>query len=409
MNIVLFVLDTFSATHLPELGYLRETIPDLRKFLQKEGFAFFHNAFSTSCWTSPAHASLFTGLYPSQHGVNEVDLRLGDEFYLLAEVLKEGGYKTVGISSNGLIIRELGFSRGFSQFIQLDRWEVFLRPESFKKFKKLQGEKGKWKFIPYWIWRERSLREPVLFLLGVAHRFAKHRLGIGSTVVRNSVPFTRRAFSLARRVFREMDGFFLFVNIMETHHRYTPPKPYRGTWSKGKMGKWERIPPRRHYTKARFPQEVINHLRDLYDEEILFTQALVKEFLEYAKEERKKFSNTLWIITSDHGEAFGEGGHLEHVVSMEDANLRIPLWIKLPGKSNPEVIDNLVQINDLYSLILEVSESPFPVPQTSINPFSGRRTEALAEIPRLDYLVSLIKEPGEFSFRKRRIIRKEDL
>lgn len=409
VNVVLFVLDTLSAIHLPELGYPRDTVPELREFLQKEGFVFFGNTFSTSCWTSPAHASIFTGLYPSQHGVNEVELKLGEEHYVMAEVLKEAGFDTIGISSNGLIIKELGFSRGFNHFIQLDRWEIFLRPESFKKFKKLQMEVGKWKFIPLWTWREKSLKEPFVFLTGAVTRFLKHKLGIGSTVVRNSKPFTEKAFSLAKKIYREREGFFLFVNIMETHHRYRPPSPYRGTWSNGKMGKWEKIPPRRHYTKGRFPQRVIEHLRDLYDEEILFTQHLLAEFLREAKRDEGKFSRTLWIITSDHGEAFGEGGHLEHMVSLEDSNLRVPLWVKLPGMSRVEMREDLVQLNDLYSLVLEATGSPFPVPKTSLNPFSGKREIALAEIPRLDYIVSLIKEPEDFSLAPRRIIRKEDL
>ncbi len=409
MNIVLFVLDTLSAIHLPELGYPRDTVPELRGFLEKEGFVFFRNAFSPSCWTSPAHASIFTGLYPSQHGVNEVELKLGKEHYVMAEVLKEAGFDTIGISSNGLIIKELGFSRGFNHFVQLDRWEIFTRPESFKKFKRITLEKGKWKILPYWIWKERSLREPLHFLISATHRFIKHKIGISSTVIRNSKPFTEKAFSLARKIYQETEGFFLFVNIMETHHRYRPPSPYRGTWSRGKMGKWERIPPRRHYTKGRFPQRVIEHLKDLYDEEILFTQHLLTEFLREAKRDEKKFSRTLWIITSDHGEAFGEGGHLEHMVSLEDANLRVPLWIKLPGRTRAEVREDLVQLNDLYSLVLEATESPFPVPKTSVNPFSGERDFALAEIPRLDYITSLIKKPEDFSLMGKRIIRREDL
>ncbi len=409
MNVILIVLDTFSALHLPEMGYSRDTIPELRRFLQEEGFVFFRNAFSTSCWTSPAHASIFTGLYPSQHGVNEVELKLGKQYYVMAEVLKEAGFDTIGISSNGLIIKELGFSRGFNHFIQLDRWEIFARPESFQKFKRIILQKGRWKIFPYWIWKEKSIREPLLFLISATYRFIKYKMGIGSTVVRNSKPFTEKAFSLARKVYRESERFFLFVNIMEIHHRYRPPRPYRGTWSRAKMGKWEKIPPRKHYTKGRFPQRVIEHLRDLYDEEILFTQHLLAEFLREAKRDGKKFSRTLWIITSDHGEAFGEGGHLEHMVSLEDANLRVPLWIKLPGRARAEEKEDLVQLNDLYALVLEATESPFPVPKTSVNPFSGKRDFALAEIPRLDYMSSLIKRPEDFSLAPKRIIQKEDL
>ncbi len=406
MNVVLIILDTLSALHLPELGYFRNTVPHLRPFLEREGFTFFKNAYSTSCWTAPAHASLFTGLYPSEHGVNEVDLKLGEDFYTLAEILSSGGFKTIGISCNGLIIRELGFARGFSHFVQMDRWEIFLRPESFKKFKQLASHWGNFKAIPYWVWKEKSLKEPFEFLLSASYRFLKHKLGIGSTVVRNSRPYTEKAFQLAKNAYRQEERFFLFLNIMETHHRYSPPKPFRGRWSRGRMSRWERTPPRRHYTKGRFPQEVIAHLRDLYDEEILFTEKALYEFLSFAKEDKRKFDSTLWIITSDHGEAFGEGGHMEHMVSLEDANIRIPLWVKLPGHGVFEVRDDLVQINDIFPLVLEAVESPFPYPLSSIPPWSGERKEALAEIPRLDYLASLIKNPQDFRLEAKRIIKK---
>ncbi len=406
MNVVLIVLDTLSALHLPQWGYSRNTLPQLSPLLEKEGFVLFKNAYSTSCWTAPAHASIFTGLYPSEHGVNEVDIRLGEDFYTLAEVLSLGGFKTIGISCNGLIIKELGFSRGFSHYVQMSRWEIFLRARSFKKFKEMALENGRLKAIPMWIWKEKSLKEPLQFLLSVFFRTLKHKLGIGPSVVRYSKPYTEKAFELAKKVYSQEEKFFLFLNIMEVHHRYTPPRPFRGTWSRGTMGKWEKRPPRKHYTRERFPREVVDHLRDLYDEEILFTQKVLADFLAFAKEDREKFDSTLWIITSDHGEAFGEGGHMEHMVSLEDPNIRVPLWVKLPGRGGFEEREDLVQVNDLFPLILDVVESPFPHPLSSVSPWKGERREAVAEIPRLDYLVSLIKNPEDFHLVPRRIIKK---
>ena len=66
-NLVLIVLDTVSAHHLALYGYSRVTTPGLDAFVRKNAIQF-TQARSVSSWTLPSHASIFTGLYPSEHG-----------------------------------------------------------------------------------------------------------------------------------------------------------------------------------------------------------------------------------------------------------------------------------------------------------------------------------------------------
>lgn len=128
-NVVVVLIDTMRADHLPFYGYARNTAPFMATLAARG--AVFENAFSASTWTAPAAASLFTGLYPPQHGVvtgliatrrlqkkdPTVQInRLPEGLTTLGEVLKQAGYRTFGVSNNANIRGELGFAQGFDRF-----------------------------------------------------------------------------------------------------------------------------------------------------------------------------------------------------------------------------------------------------------------------------------------------------
>ena len=128
-NVVVIVIDTLRSDHLPFYGYKKNTAPFLLELSKKS--VVFENAFSASSWTSPGTASIFTSLYPYQHGVLmgllaiqmaqkiNPDLkvnRIPDEIKTMPEVLKEAGYRTYGISDNLNIGKLQGFTQGFDKF-----------------------------------------------------------------------------------------------------------------------------------------------------------------------------------------------------------------------------------------------------------------------------------------------------
>ncbi len=133
-NVVLVLIDTLRPDHLGFHGYGRESAPFLGE-LAAAGTVF-DNAYSTSCWTAPSTASLFTGLYPPEHGVeigffankrqqkrlaegeaSSMTLRrLPAQRATLPELFQANGYRTLGITTNFNIGSKLGFDRGFDQF-----------------------------------------------------------------------------------------------------------------------------------------------------------------------------------------------------------------------------------------------------------------------------------------------------
>lgn len=132
-NVVVVVVDTLRADRLPFMGADEVQAPFLAELASRS--VVFERCWSTSSWTAPSTASLFTGVYPNQHGVEtgvhvtskaskwENELRLHQlprRMETLPEWLGTLGYRTFGVSDNPNISPRLGFERGFGQFTHFD-------------------------------------------------------------------------------------------------------------------------------------------------------------------------------------------------------------------------------------------------------------------------------------------------
>jgi arylsulfatase A-like enzyme len=132
--VVLVVIDALRADHLPAYGYGRDTAPFLAR-LAGEGVVF-ERAYSTATWTAPAMASLFTAVYPTQHGVlTGLNARLRLErkgvapalsgipadLETLPEAMKRAGYATFGVADNFNVGATLGFAAGFDELVSFRR------------------------------------------------------------------------------------------------------------------------------------------------------------------------------------------------------------------------------------------------------------------------------------------------
>ena len=129
-NIVLILVDALRRDHLPFYGYETQTAPFLGQVAARS--AVFEHAYSTSAWTPPAAASLFTSLYPIQHGVLRGLLlaqrierlsgvrvqvnRLPLSAETIPEALRRSGYRTFAVTENPNLSVEMGFDQGFSSF-----------------------------------------------------------------------------------------------------------------------------------------------------------------------------------------------------------------------------------------------------------------------------------------------------
>jgi len=156
-NVVLIVIDALRADHLPFYGYEKNTAPFLWE-LSKKGIVF-ENTFSASSWTSPGTASIFTSMYPFQHGVlmgllahrqalkNNPNLkidRIPQEVTTIPEVMKNHGYQTFGVADNLNVGKKQGFTQGFDQFKTYMYKKAPKVNETVKKWKKQLMSNGKY-------------------------------------------------------------------------------------------------------------------------------------------------------------------------------------------------------------------------------------------------------------------------
>ena len=110
-NVVLIVMDTARADRLSVYGYPHSTSPHLGALAVES--TLYLNAYSTSSWTSPSHASLFSGLHPRAHGVTQEFWSTSNDVTTLAEILRDHGYRTAATVGNGMLSRYFGFDQGF--------------------------------------------------------------------------------------------------------------------------------------------------------------------------------------------------------------------------------------------------------------------------------------------------------
>ncbi len=113
-NVLFVVMDTVRKDHLGPYGYQRDTTPGLDAFAEEA--TVFENAVAPAPWTLPVHASMFTGMYPSQHGANQENPYL-EGATTLAQSLSAEGHDTACYSSHAWITPYTHLTDGFD-----DRW-----------------------------------------------------------------------------------------------------------------------------------------------------------------------------------------------------------------------------------------------------------------------------------------------
>lgn len=287
--------------------------------------------FSTSCWTAPAHASIFTGLDSDVHGTGWESSALDRRFRTLAERFRDAGYRTGGFSSNAWITPELGYDRGFDRFenAAVERkprrpWPLHLFPRWFGRFDAslLYEDKG-----------GMSVASETLRFLGEEP--------------------TRPAF--------------VFANLLESHLPYRPPERWMRRleapgWNRNDLDRVDLTPFRDLQPGgARTPRE-IDGLRRLYSAAVAYDDDLVGRILG-GLEAAGRLDRTIVAVVSDHGENVGEHLALDHQLGLWDSLLRVPLVIRFPATLPPgEAEPRMASLSDLPGALLHLAgiESDLP-------------------------------------------------
>lgn len=322
-NIVLIVLDTVRADHMSCYGYEWNTTPVMTELATTA--TLYTRARATSPWTLPSHASLFTGLYPHEHGAHTVWIGLpggtGPEVPLaihkglidnvrplqpgrptLAEVLARAGYRTAAIGANTAYLdTRFGLARGF---------------ETYDMQRTLHG--GLNRRVAAWLDRD------------------------------------------------DQRPFFLFLNYMDAHTPYNnapvpglldrDPPPNTGTFM-------DKLYAHVLSPSSLVPERALATLTDQYDLGIANLDIGIGHLIKLFRT-RGLYDDLLLIITSDHGEYLGEHQLIEHSKDVYEPVMNVPLLVKTPRQRHGVVDDTPISLVHVAPLILRhvagADTSPFP-------------------------------------------------
>ena len=221
-NIIVILMDAAGAKRCSVYGHQRDTTPGLSR-IAAEGTLYKH-CFAPAPWTIPSHASLFSGLYASEHGCDEKSLQLPEMVYSLPEILQQRGYHTVAISSNSLVT----FRRGFDVFYEMDTISYsedyhINRIEMMFAKKSINSEFGRFKYLLQYIWEKKCFH---FLIINILDRLYRNNF---VNIFNNSSKATKKSFDICKYLLkkhRNKNPLFIFVNVMETHWKYNPPPEY---------------------------------------------------------------------------------------------------------------------------------------------------------------------------------------
>jgi arylsulfatase A-like enzyme len=325
-NLLLIILDTVRAFNLSLYGHERPTTPQLERWSSHA--TVFERALAPSSWTLPSHSGMFTGRWQTELSVL-FTRRLDGTYPTLAEALRDAGYATGGFVANLIYTsRESGLARGFARYSDFElTFGAFLRSATLTR-KIVDRPRIRW-FLNRW---HPALWKP-------AHRVTSEALDWISE--------------------REGRPWFAFLNYMEAHDPENTPAPYDTLFG---------LPSRLLYWKDLTiqpvpPPEIRARMVQGYDGAIAFLDAHIGGLLDSLKA-RGQLENTIVIISSDHGEEFGEHGRLGHGITLYRTAIQVPLVILAPRCEDHGHRENApVSLQDLPATVMDllrIRQHPFP-------------------------------------------------
>ncbi|MCH9648759.1 MAG: sulfatase [Deltaproteobacteria bacterium] len=301
-DIVFITIDTLRADRLGVYGYEPARTPNIDRLAQ-EG-SLFEQATTPMPRTTPALASLLTGLWPHHHGSREVAQPVNKEVPTFAALLQDKGYTTLGASANGAASPHQNFDQGFDHFLDY-----------------------------------RHLVPPVADVV------------------------TEKTLELLQHS-RDGKPLFLWVHYIDPHFPYRPPAQWKDqpeapncralmdelAHDRWKIGEVQR-------DRDGIASSALAECSALYDAEIAYTDAAVGNLLAGLEKAGRK-QNTLVVFTADHGENLGEANlFYEHGPSVHDASLRVPLIFHGPGIP-PQRDDQVFRLEDIMPTLLSLLRVP---------------------------------------------------
>ena len=338
-NIVLIGIDALRADHLGCYAYNKETSPNIDN-LAKKGITF-ENAFSCINTTDPSFTTILSGKYPISHGIinhgKKVTNSMLQNFYkqeirFLSEILRDNGYKTFGIDWLGR-----WHKKGF---------EYYLGDTMQKKHLKILS-----KIVN---------QLPDIFSDKIKKIY--RRTTSSNSSIHTATKLTDKALELINNCNKP---FFLFIHYWDTHIPYSAPESiYNELKPEGDGKELEKLFAsignekwKEYLLKAAGKATTVEEVSAMYDSAIKYVDQEIGRLVKYFKEQGI-YANTIFVITSDHGESLTEHGIFFDHHGLYDESIHVPLiFNNLPVEGKR--IKDFVQHVDIVPTLLDILNIPF--------------------------------------------------
>lgn len=337
-NVLVITVDSGRRDHTSIYGYRRDTTPRLAA-MAADGFVF-TEAFTASTYSGPSHATLFTGLYPGQHGLIDNGLRLADGVLPMAGLLQGLGYRTAAFIGEEVIGPETDLDRGF------DTYELHEVAGHEHDEKSLERDVAGYRAAREWLeaWHGDGEKEP----------------------------------------------FFLWLHVQNVHQSYDPPPPYDSLFvdvprdvEVDGIDDFElrcATDVRKALERGQLSEPMKAQVVALYDGEWRLVDDEIGKLLAFLRR-TGSYDRTLVVLTADHGEYLFEEsevdfgpGRFRHGRIYFEPVLRVPLVVKPPAGAlarsglrtsvTASTVDVLPTVMDLLGL-----EPPPSLPGRSLVPW----------------------------------------
>jgi hypothetical protein len=328
--VVIVTLDTTRRDRVPPYSGRPELAPNLTRFAAHA--TVFENAWATSPWTLPSHASIFTGMYPSHHRAGVLDDVLDGSWTTLAERFRSAGYRTAGFIGGSMASSRFGLAQGFTLYDD-----------------------------------PRKTEETADVITDAAVGFIRDFAG---------------------------SPLLVFVNYFDPHELYAAPEPFRhrtgaielaevvagvdgwGGLAEGDPAAWAAV------RDGRVPQTEagLASLRAEYDAEVAFMDHELGRLFDTLRAVGI-YDRALIVLAADHGEYLGERGLYSHSFRLDPELVWIPLLVKWPFQREGATVLQMTSLVDLYPTI--AAAAGIEVPASDGLEFSAASTAALEARERI--------------------------
>jgi arylsulfatase A-like enzyme len=333
-NVLWVIWDTVRADRMSLYGYAKPTTPRLEQWAA--GARVYEHCTSTAGQTVPSTASMFTGLFPVEHGANPNWSHLDGRFPTIAELFRDDGYRTYLFSANAYLSSEHNFHRGFD--VEEHPWDAQYADEAL-----------------------RIVRAKLTDHANVLRHVKRGEPRPGDLKSAGALAATGLTAWLAES--SQESPWFALLNYMEAHRPYIPPREYRERMLSPEQvadSYGVRIRPWTHtFGLELHSDEELELIGGTYDATLAELDDRFAELLA-ALDAGGHLDNTIVVLTSDHGEHLGDHHRLDHQFSLYEGLIRVPLVVHYPSRFQPGRDPRPVSGIDLFPTLLELAGIELP-------------------------------------------------